>query len=151
MNTFGRYIRLTTFGESHGPAMGGILDGMPSRVQIDTRLLQSELDRRAPGRLPNTSARKEPDSVEILSGISAEGLTLGTPIGFIIRNKDAKSEDYMDYEDKFRPNHADFTYVKKYGIHDFRGGGRASARETVNWVVGGAICRQWLETFGVKV
>lgn len=151
MNTFGNYIRLTTFGESHGPAMGGILDGMPSRVQIDLRRVQEELDRRAPGRQPLTSARKEPDKVELLSGISREGLTLGTPIGFIIRNQDARSEDYDGYTGKFRPNHADFTYYRKYGIHDFRGGGRASARETVNWVVAGAICRQWLETFDIRV
>ena len=151
MNTFGNYIRLTTFGESHGPAMGGILDGMPSRVQIDLRRVQEEVDRRAPGRQPLTSARKEPDKVEVLSGISVEGLTLGTPIGFIIRNQDAKSEDYAGYTGKFRPNHADYTYYEKYGIHDFRGGGRASARETVNWVAAGAICRQWLETFDIKV
>lgn len=151
MNTFGNYIRLTTFGESHGPAMGGILDGMPSRVQIDLRRVQEEVDRRAPGRQPLTSAREEPDKVEVLSGISSEGLTLGTPIGFIIRNQDARSEDYVGYAGKFRPNHADFTYYKKYGIHDFRGGGRASARETVNWVTAGAICRQWLETFDIKV
>ncbi|MBD5196734.1 MAG: chorismate synthase [Bacteroidales bacterium] len=151
MNTFGKYIRLTTFGESHGPAMGGILDGMPSRVQIDRQRVQDELDRRAPGRQPNTSARREPDKVEILSGITDEGLTLGSPIGFIIRNCDAHSADYAGYQEKFRPNHADYTYYKKYGVHDFRGGGRASARETVNWVVGGAICRQWLETFGIKV
>lgn len=151
MNTFGRNIRLTTFGESHGPAMGGILDGMPSRVRINMEILQAELDRRAPGRHTLVSTRKEPDKVEILSGISPEGLTLGTPIGFIIRNKDARSEDYKGYAGRFRPNHADYTYYAKYGIHDFRGGGRASARETVNWVTAGAICRQWLETFGIKV
>lgn len=151
MNTFGRNIRLTTFGESHGPAMGGILDGMPSRVRINMESLQAELDRRAPGRHTLVSTRKEPDKVEILSGISPEGLTLGTPIGFIIRNKDARSEDYKGYAGRFRPNHADYTYYAKYGIHDFRGGGRASARETVNWVTAGAICRQWLETFGIKV
>lgn len=151
MNTFGRYIRLTTFGESHGPAMGGILDGMPSRVQIDLQRVQQDLDRRAPGKIAFTSTRKEPDKVEILSGISTDGLTLGTPIGFIIRNQDARSEDYNGYTGKFRPNHADFTYYNKYGIHDFRGGGRASARETVNWVTAGAICRQWLETFDIHV
>lgn len=131
--------------------MGGILDGMPSRVQIDADRVQSELDRRAPGRVALTSARREPDKIEILSGISAEGLTLGSPIGFIIRNRDARSADYSAYEGKFRPNHADYTYHEKYGIHDFRGGGRASARETVSWVAAGAICRQWLETYGVKV
>lgn len=131
--------------------MGGILDGMPSRVQIDADRVQSELDRRAPGRVALTSARREPDKIEILSGISAECLTLGSPIGFIIRNRDARSADYSAYEGKFRPNHADYTYHEKYGIHDFRGGGRASARETVSWVAAGAICRQWLETYGIKV
>lgn len=151
MNTFGKNIRLTTFGESHGPAMGGILDGMPPRVQIDLERVQSDLDRRAPGRTPLTSQRKEPDKLEILSGISPDGLTLGSPIGFIIRNRDHKPEDYLSYEGKFRPNHADYTYYTKYGLHDFRGGGRASARETVSWVAAGAICRQWLETFDIRV
>ncbi len=151
MNTFGRNIRLTTFGESHGPAMGGILDGMPSRVQIDLDRIQSDLDRRAPGRNPLTSQRKEPDRMEILSGISSDGLTLGSPIGFIIRNQDQRPGDYITYDGKFRPNHADYTYYTKYGIHDFRGGGRASARETVSWVAAGSICRQWLETFDIHV
>lgn len=151
MNTFGKYIRLTTFGESHGPAMGGILDGMPSRVHIDLAKVQEELDRRAPGRSKFVSQRKEPDRLEVLSGITADGLTLGTPIGFIVRNKDHRPEDYSQYEGKFRPNHADYTYYAKYGIHDFRGGGRASARETVSWVAAGAICRQWLDTFGIRV
>lgn len=151
MNTFGRNIRLRTFGESHGPAMGGILDGMPSRVHIDIARIQDDLDRRAPGRMPNTSQRHEPDQVELLSGLSQEGITWGSPIGFIIRNRDQRPEDYLSYESKFRPNHADYTYHAKYGIHDFRGGGRASARETVSWVTAGAICRQWLETFGITV
>lgn len=151
MNTFGTHIRLTTFGESHGPAMGGILDGMPPLVQIDMDRVADELERRAPGRMENTSMRKEADRVEILSGISRDGLTLGSPIGFVIRNTDARSEDYDGYSGRFRPNHADYTYYAKYGIHDFRGGGRASARETVSWVAGGAICRQWLECRGVTV
>lgn len=151
MNTFGKYIRVTTFGESHGPAMGGILDGMPSRVHIDLAKVQEELDRRAPGRSQFVSQRKEPDRLEVLSGITADGLTLGTPIGFIVRNKDHRPEDYSQYEGKFRPNHADYTYYAKYGIHDFHGGGRASARETVSWVAAGAICRQWLDTFGISV
>lgn len=151
MNTFGKYIRLTTFGESHGPAMGGILDGMPSRVHIDLAKVQTELDRRAPGRSKFVSQRKEPDRLEVLSGITADGLTLGTPIGFIVRNSDHRTEDYSQYEGKFRPNHADYTYYAKYGIHDFRGGGRASARETVSWVAAGAICRQWIDTFGIRV
>ena len=151
MNTFGKYIRLTTFGESHGPAMGGILDGMPSRVHIDLAKVQEELDRRAPGRSKFVSQRKEPDRLEVLSGITADGLTLGTTIGFIVRNSDHRPEDYVQYEGKFRPNHADYTYYAKYGIHDFRGGGRASARETVSWVAAGAICRQWLDRFGISV
>ncbi len=131
--------------------MGGILDGMPSRIQIDAERVQQELDRRAPGRRVLTSSRREPDKVELLSGISPEGLTLGSPIGFIVRNQDMRSGDYSEYSNRFRPNHADYTYYEKYGIHDFRGGGKASARETVSWVVGGAICRQWLETFDIKV
>lgn len=151
MNTFGNLIRLTTFGESHGPAMGGILDGMPSGVKIDLDKVQAELDRRAPGRRPDTSQRREPDKVEFLSGFTADGITLGTPIGFIIRNCDARSWDYKEYIARFRPNHADFTYFKKYGVHDFRGGGRASARETVSWVVAGALCRQLLELKEVEI
>lgn len=148
MNTFGSRIRLTTFGESHGPAMGGVLDGLPSRIKIDVTEVQSFLDRRRPGVNPLTSRRREEDQVELLSGINAEGLTSGTPIGFIIRNRDARSEDYSEV---FRPNHADFTYYKKYGIVEFAGGGRASARETVNWVVGGALCREWLKTRGIEI
>lgn len=144
-NTFGTIIRLTTFGESHGPAMGGILDGMPPKVHIDLAQVSRHLDRRRPGLAPGTSARKEADSPEILSGLTEDGYTLGTPIGFIIRNRDARPVDYEGYNGKFRPNHADYTYYKKYGIHDFRGGGRASARETVSWVVAGSIVRQWLE------
>lgn len=151
MNTFGNLIRLTTFGESHGPAMGGILDGMPSGVKIDLDKVQAELDRRAPGRRPDTSQRREPDKVEFLSGFTADGISLGTPIGFIIRNCDARSWDYKEYIARFRPNHADFTYFKKYGVHDFRGGGRASARETVSWVVAGALCRQLLELKEVEI
>ena len=164
MNTFGKNITLTTFGESHGPAMGGILDGMPSCVSIDTARVQQELDRRAPGRQANTSTRREPDRVEFLSGLlpcncdedkgdGQEGkyVTLGSPIGFIIRNHDVRREDYAGYVGKIRPNHADYTYYKKYGIHDFSGGGRSSARETVSWVVAGALCRQWLEQFGIEV
>lgn len=131
--------------------MGGILDGMPSLVSIELDRIQAELDRRAPGRNPDTSPRREADRVEILSGISSDGLTLGTPIGFIIRNTDCRSEDYRGYAMKFRPNHADYTYLSKYGIHAFAGGGRASARETVSWVCGGAICRQWLDQFGIRV
>lgn len=151
MNTFGTIIRLTTFGESHGPAMGGILDGMPPLVRIDRDRILAETARRRPGSRPGVSQRQESDSPEILSGISSDGLTLGTPIGFVVRNRDARSGDYDSYTGRFRPNHADYTYYTKYGIHDFRGGGRASARETVSWVVAGAIVRQWLEPKGISV
>ncbi len=151
MNSIGELIRLTTFGESHGPAMGGVLDGMPPLVHIDLDAVRREVARRRPGHGPLVSQRQESDEVEILSGIAPDGRTLGTPIGFIVRNRDARSGDYADYDGRFRPNHADYTYWKKYGIHDFRGGGRASARETVSRVVAGAICRQWLDTLGVTV
>lgn len=151
MNTIGQYLRLTTFGESHGPAMGGVLDGVPSRVNIDIDFIQKELDRRAPGKGGATSPRKEPDKLEILSGISADGLTLGSSIGFIIRNCDARAKEYSELAGCFRPNHADYTYYTKYGIHDFRGGGRSSARETVSWVAAGAIVRQWLSGYGIEV
>lgn len=148
MNSFGNIIRITTFGESHGPAMGGVLDGLPSRVKIDPEAVQAFVDRRRPGVNPHTSPRRESDRVELLSGLSRDGLTLGSPIGFIIRNTDTRSSDYQEV---FRPNHADYTYYKKYGIHEFAGGGRASARETVNWVVAGALCREWLKTKGIEV
>lgn len=148
MNSFGNIVRITTFGESHGPAMGGVLDGLPSRVKIDSESVQAFVDRRRPGVDPHTSPRHESDRVELLSGLSRDGLTLGSPIGFMIRNTDTRSSDYQEV---FRPNHADYTYYKKYGIHEFAGGGRASARETVNWVVAGALCREWLKTMGIEV
>lgn len=151
MNTLGTLVRLTTFGESHGPAMGGILDGMPPMVHIDTVKVQQFLDRRRPGSRPHVSQRRESDCLEILSGISSDGYTLGTPIGFIIRNRDARSSDYENYKGLLRPNHADYTYLKKYGYTQLPGGGRASARETVNWVAAGAICAQWLETSGIRI
>lgn len=151
MNTFGKYITLTTFGESHGPAMGGIIDGFPSGFKIDFDSLQNEIDKRRPGSSPIVTARKESDTPEFLSGISPDGVTLGTPIGFIIRNADHHSADYDDMAHKFRPNHADYTYTMRYGIRDHRGGGRSSARETVNWVVGGALCAQWLESKGIHI
>lgn len=128
--------------------MGGVLDGLPSRVKIDPESVQAFVDRRRPGVDPHTSPRREKDRVELLSGISRDGLTLGSPIGFMIRNTDTRSSDYQEV---FRPNHADYTYYKKYGIHEFAGGGRASARETVNWVVAGALCREWLKTMGIEV
>lgn len=151
MNSLGRILRLTTFGESHGPAMGGILDGLPSGIKIDMADLQAMIDRRRPGKDILSSQRKETDIPEILSGLSEDSVTLGTPIGFIFRNNDARSGDYDDIAGRFRPNHADYTYQIKYGIRDYRGGGRASARETVNWVMGGAIAMQWLKTLGIAI
>lgn len=151
MNSFGERLRLTTFGESHGPAMGGVLDGMPPLVHINMDKVRFHMDRRRPGNKPLVSQRNESDQVEILSGLTPEGITLGTPIGFIIRNRDSRSVDYNNLKGKFRPNHADYTYYKKYGIHDFRGGGRSSARETVSWVAAGSIVRQWLESKGIDI
>ncbi len=148
---FGKAVTLTTFGESHGASMGGVLEGLPPRIPVVIEKIQNDLDRRRPGKQSLTSQRKESDRIEILSGISQDGLTLGSPIGFIIRNEDARSKDYNNYDGKFRPNHADYTYFTKYGIHDFRGGGRASARETVSWVAAGALCAQWLRPNGIEV
>lgn len=150
MNTFGKLFRLTTFGESHGPAIGGIIDGMPAGVDVDLDFIQSELDRRKPGMNKIASQRKEDDLVEILSGVF-NGKTLGTPIGFVIRNKDARSQDYDAIKDVFRPSHADYTYQEKYGIRDYRGGGRASARETACRVVGGAFAKLVLNKIGVSI
>jgi len=140
-NSIGTRFTLTTFGESHGLAYGGIIDGCPSNIAIDLAFVQSELDRRKPGQSKLVSQRKESDTVQFLSGIF-EGKTTGTPIGFIIENENQKSQDYDQLKDTFRPSHADFTYDKKYGNRDYRGGGRSSARETVNWVVAGAIAKQ---------
>ena len=148
MNSFGRILRLTTFGESHGPAIGGVLDGVPSGYAIDPEAVQSALDRRRPGGSPLASQRRESDRVQILSGIF-EGVTLGTPIGFVIPNTDARSEDYERLRHVFRPNHADYTYQAKYGIRDHRGGGRASARETACRVAAGAIAARILAAHGV--
>ena len=151
MNTFGKNLTLTTFGESHGPAIGGIIDGFPSGIKIDFEVLQAEVAKRSPGSSKLVTQRKETDKPEFLSGFSPEGITLGTPIGFIIRNADNRSKDYSELAEKYRPNHADFTYDEKYGIRDHRGGGRASARETANWVVGGALAQQWLDTVNIKI
>ncbi|CAM4241925.1 chorismate synthase [Flavobacterium terrigena] len=140
-NTIGKLYTLTTFGESHGTALGGIIDGCPSNVKIDFDFIQSELDRRKPGQSKIVTQRKEADEVKFLSGIF-EGITTGTSIGFIIENGNQKSNDYDHLKDTFRPSHADFTYDQKYGNRDYRGGGRTSARETVNWVVAGAIAKQ---------
>jgi chorismate synthase len=149
-NTFGKIFKLTTFGESHGVAIGGVIDGCPAGLNIDIQAVQNELDRRKPGQNKITTSRKESDTVEFLSGIF-EGKTTGSPIGFMIKNQDQKSQDYIEIKNAFRPSHADFTYQEKYGIRDYRGGGRSSARETANWVVGGAIARQILYKVGVKI
>lgn len=150
MNTFGHIFRLTTFGESHGAAIGGVVDGMPAGVIIDEDFLQAELDRRRPGQSALTTARKETDRVEILSGVF-EGRSTGCPIGFIVRNNDQHSGDYDNLRDVFRPSHADYTYSAKYGIRDHRGGGRSSARETVSRVVGGALAKMVLRHYGISV
>ncbi len=149
-NTFGKIFKVTTFGESHGPAMGCILDGCPPQIDLCDKDIQKDLDRRKPGQSNVTTQRKEDDSVEILSGVF-EGKTLGTPISMIIYNKDQKSKDYSNIKDVFRPNHADITYQAKYGHRDYRGGGRASARETVNWVAAGAVAKKILKNEGVSV
>ena len=150
MNTFGTLFRLTTFGESHGAAIGGVIDGCPAGIELDLDFIQKELDRRRPGQSRLTTARKEGDRVEILSG-TFEGKTTGQPIGFIVRNENQHSGDYDDLRDVFRPSHADFTYYIKYGIRDHRGGGRSSARETISRVVGGAIAKQCLRQLGIDV
>ena len=149
-NTFGKIFKITTFGESHGTAMGCILDGCPPQIELTKDDIQHELDKRKPGQSDVTTQRKEDDAVEILSGVF-EGKTLGTPIGMIIYNKDQKSKDYSNIKDVFRPNHADITYQAKYSHRDYRGGGRASARETVNWVAAGAIAKKILKKQGVSV
>lgn len=151
MNTFGKYLTLTTFGESHGPAMGGVIDGFPSGFKVDFDLLYEEVAKRRPGSSALVTARNESDKPEFLSGISPEGITLGTPIGFIVRNTDHKSKDYNEMSKVYRPNHADYTYITRYGIRDPRGGGRSSARETVNWVVAGALASQWLASKGIEL
>ena len=139
-NTFGTLYMLTTFGESHGEGVGGVIDGMPSGVAVDEAFIQRELDRRRPGQSPLTTGRKEPDKVRLLSGIF-EGKTTGTPIGFLVSNTDARPEDYATYRTLYRPSHADYTYQKKYGLRDYRGGGRSSARITLSRVVGGAFAK----------
>ncbi len=147
-NTFGTLFRLTTFGESHGAAIGGVIDGCPAGLKVDMSAVQQELDRRRPGSTPLGTARSEGDKVDFLSGI-LDGISLGTPIGFLIRNTDAKSSDYDALKDVYRPGHADKTWEEKYGIRDHRGGGRSSARETASRVVGGAVARQLLALQGV--
>lgn len=150
MNSFGQKLRFSTFGESHGTALGCILDGVPAGLTIDEEYIQSELDRRKPGKSEFETARKEADKVEILSGVF-EGLSTGTPIAMVIYNTNQKSKDYSNIKDVFRPGHADFTYFHKYGIRDYRGGGRSSARETAARVAAGAIAKLMLDTLGVTI
>ena len=150
-NTLGRLFTLTTFGESHGPALGAIVDGCPPGIELDAACLQADLDRRRPGTSRYVTQRREPDAVEILSG-TFEGRTTGTPIGLLIRNADQRSKDYSRIADRFRPAHADYPYLAKYGLRDHRGGGRSSARETAMRVAGGAVAKRVLETlFGTRV
>lgn len=150
MNTFGKKFTITTFGESHGVAIGCVLDGVPAGIKIDEKFIQSELDRRRPGQNEFATARSEDDKVEILSGVF-EGLSTGTPIAMVIYNKDQKSKDYSNIKDLFRPSHADFTYFHKYGLRDYRGGGRSSARETAARVAGGAVAKLMLQELGIKI
>jgi len=148
-NSFGNLFKLTTFGESHGPAIGGIIDGCPAGIELDFESIQYELDRRRPGQSKITTQRNEADQVDFLSGIF-EGKTTGTSIGFQIKNTNQKSKDYSHNTDVYRPSHADYTYDKKYGLRDHRGGGRSSARETANWIVGGAVAKQVLKNIQIN-
>ena len=148
-NSFGNLLKLTTFGESHGQAIGGIIDGFPAGVKIDLAAIQNELDRRKPGQSKIVTQRKEPDTVEFLSGIF-EGKSTGTAIGFIIKNTNQKSKDYNHNTNVYRPSHADYTYDQKYGLRDYRGGGRSSARETANWVVAGALAKQLISSIKIN-
>lgn len=150
MNTFGTIYRLTSFGESHGAAVGGVIDGCPPGLVLDMDFIQAELDRRRPGQSRITTPRKESDKVEILSGVF-EGKTTGTPIGFMVRNENQQSSDYDNLKEVFRPSHADFTYQQKYGIRDHRGGGRSSARETIARIVAGAVAKLWLRQFQIGI
>jgi len=150
MNSFGERLRFSTFGESHGKAIGCLLDGVPAGLKIDEEYIQSELDRRKPGKSEFETARKEADKVEILSGVF-EGLSTGTPIAMIIYNTNQKSRDYTNIKDVFRPGHADFTYFHKYGLRDYRGGGRSSARETAARVAAGAIAKLMIKELGIEV
>ncbi len=150
-NTIGTLFTVTSFGESHGPAIGCVVDGCPPGLEISEAVIQAELDRRKPGTSRHVTQRREPDAVEILSGVF-EGKTTGTPIALLIRNQDQRSKDYGNIAETFRPGHADYTYTQKYGFRDFRGGGRSSARETAVRVAAGAIARKWLkERYGVRI
>lgn len=148
-NSLGNILRLTTFGESHGAAIGGVLDGFPAGVELNFDEIEKQLARRKTGQSPLTTSRQEEDKVELLSGIK-DGISTGHSIGFLVRNTNQKSEDYSHLEDVFRPSHADFTYQEKYGIRDVRGGGRASARETTNWVIGGTLAKQLIPNIQIS-
>jgi len=150
MNTIGHLFKLTTFGESHGAAIGGVIDGCPSQLKLDFDFIETELNRRKTAQTSSASQRKESDQIEWLSGL-LDGVTLGTPIAFMVRNEDCKPEDYDALKDIYRPSHADFTYEQKYGLRDWRGGGRASARTTLPIVVAGAIAKQILKEKDIKV
>ena len=148
-NSLGKIFTITTFGESHGEAIGGVIDGCPAGIELDFDAIQKEMDRRKPGQSKIVTQRKEPDEVQFLSGIF-EGKTTGASIGFIIKNVHQRSNDYSHIKDTYRPSHADYTYDKKYGNRDYRGGGRTSARETANWVVGGAIAKQAIPSIKIN-
>lgn len=150
MNTFGHRFRVTTFGESHGVAIGGVIDGCPSQIKLDFDFIKEEVGRRKTAQSDSASQRKEPDRIEWLSGL-LDGVTLGTPIAFMVRNEDGRPEDYEDLKEVYRPSHADFTYEQKYGIRDWRGGGRASARTTLPLVVAGAIAKQVLREKNIRI
>src|SRR5574344_65683 len=149
-NTFGNIFTLTSFGESHGEAVGGVIDGMPAGIDVDLEFIQQELNRRRPGQSKITTSRKEPDQVELLSGVF-EGKTTGCPIGFIVRNTNQHSNDYDNMRNLFRPSHADYTYFNKYGVRDHRGGGRSSARITISRCVGGAFAKLALKQLGIHI
>ena len=149
-NSFGNIFRLTSFGESHGPGVGGVIDGFPAGIDIDMDFVQKELNRRRPGQSLLTTSRKEPDTVEFLSGIF-DGKSTGCPIGFVVWNKNQHSNDYENIKNLFRPSHADYTYMEKYGIRDYRGGGRSSARETISRVVAGSLAKLALKQLGISV
>ena len=148
-NSFGNIFRVTTFGESHGGYIGGVVDGVPSGVEVDLETIQNDLDRRKPGQSQITTQRKEADRVKILSGVF-EGVTTGCSIGFVIENTNQRSRDYEHIKHQYRPSHADYTYDKKYGVRDYRGGGRSSARETACRIVAGSIAKQFLESINIK-
>ena len=149
-NSFGKLFTLTGFGESHGEAVGGVIDGCPAGLQLDVQAIQAELDRRRPGQSKIATPRNEADKVEILSGVF-EGVTTGMPIAFVVRNENQKSKDYSNIKSTYRPSHADYTWSTKYGIRDYRGGGRSSAREHIARVVGGAVAKQILATYGISI